>query len=222
MGLVFCHLRLAETTVPRSEKDDTATITALKAQKYLQGSGVHSGALSADVHNISFGPQVRFTAGLNPHDISKRLALAIPFIINDPKDVTSTTKWTEMRTQGRVLLTSLEAELAVCRASGTEHAMGHTVFRLTQKLLLQFLELRALALLPLMEMAPTTPYAAEIMAIAGGYIDQANMWPNCLRVATDMIDGNVFTGHGGNPALASNAACCVHEGGAGWSHRSGQ
>ncbi len=42
MGLVFCHLRLAETTVPRSEKDDTATITALKAQKYLLGSGVLS------------------------------------------------------------------------------------------------------------------------------------------------------------------------------------
>jgi hypothetical protein len=112
----------------------------------------------------------------------------------------------EIRAHGRVLYTRLEAELAVCRASSTEHAMGHTVFRLIQKLLAQYLDLRALALLPLMGTDPSDPHAAEIMAIAGGYIDQANMWPECLRVATDMIDSGIFTGYGGNPALASNAA----------------
>jgi hypothetical protein len=206
MGLVFCHLRLAETTIPRSEKDDAATIAALKAQKYLQTIGMHSGALVGDLQHICFGTQVRFTAGLTPQEIGKRLAVAIPFMINDPKDITSTTKWLEIRAHGRVLLRRLEAELAVCKASVTEHAMGHSVFRLIQKLLKQYLDLRALAVLPLMDTAPTAPFSAEIRAIAGGYIDQANMWPECLRVATDMIDGDIFTGHGGNPALAGNAA----------------
>jgi hypothetical protein len=206
MGLVFCHLRLAEVTIPRTEKDDAATITALKAQKYLQGIGMHSGTLAGDLQHICFGTQTRFTAGLTPQEIGKRLAVAIPFIINDPEDITATTKWLELRAHGRVLLARLEAELAVCRTSGLEHAMGHSIFRLIQKLLKQFLDLRALALLPLMATDPTAPYAAEITAIAGGYIDQANMWPECLRVATDMIDGDIFTGYGGNPALSSNAA----------------
>ncbi len=157
MGLVFCHLRLAETTVPRSEKDDAATITALKAQKYLQTVGMHSGALSGDMHHICYGTQARFTAGLTPHEIAKRLAVAIPFMINDPKDITTTTKWMEIRAHGRVLYTRLEAELAVCRVSGTEHAMGHTVFRLIQKLLAQYLDLSALALIPPHEHRPIQP-----------------------------------------------------------------
>jgi hypothetical protein len=206
MGLVFCHLRLAETIIPRSEKDDLATIAALKARKYLETVGMHLGTLSGDLQHICFGPQARFTAGLTPHEIGKRLAVAIPFMINDPKDITYTTAWLEIRKHGRELLARLEAELAICRASTPEHAMGHSVFRMIQKLLKQFLDMRALALLPLMSTTPTTPYAAEIMAIAGGYIDQANMWPECFRVAMDMIDGDIFSGHGGNTSLASNAA----------------
>ena len=87
MGLVFCHLRLAETTVPRSEKDDAAIITALKAQQYLQGVGMHSGALRGDMRLTGFGTQARFHSGTTPHEIAKRLAVAIPFMINDPKDI---------------------------------------------------------------------------------------------------------------------------------------
>jgi hypothetical protein len=34
-----------------------------------------------------FGTQARFHSGTTPHEIAKRLAVAIPFMINDPKDI---------------------------------------------------------------------------------------------------------------------------------------
>ena len=206
MAHVFCPLRLAETTRPRSEKDDAITIAALKVQKNLQAVGLSAGSMARDTHHLCYGPQATFTSGLNPHQIGELLPVAIPFIINSPNDITASAAWQDIRKLAITYNTRLEAEILACRAYGTEHAMANTIFRLVKKLMLTYLTLRARTLVPLMDTDPLAPYAADVLAIAGGYIDQAVMMPECLDKAEDMIDNGIFSANAANPEMVDNAA----------------
>ena len=206
MAHVFCPLRVAETTRPRSDKDDAITIAALKVQKNLQAVGLSAGSMARETHHLCYGPQATFTSGLNPHQIGELLPVAIPFMINSPNDITSSAAWQDIRKLAITYNTRLEAEIRTCRAHGTEYAMANTIFRLVKKLMLWFLTLRARAMLPLMNTDPLAPYAADILAIAGGYIDQAVMMPECLDKAEDMIDNGIFSANALNPEMVDNAA----------------
>ena len=190
---VFCTLRQAEVTRPRTVTEDLASITAMKAQKYLLAAGRAAGPLDRDMHAIRYGPQACFRGGLTPHEIAQLMAVAVPFFINDPKDICATAPWKALRASATDLSTRLEAEIAACRASGREHPMSATIFRQIRKLLHTFFDLRAELMLPLMDTAPNQPHAAATLAIAGGYIDQAVQLHECLRVADDMIDEGLFT-----------------------------
>ena len=203
---VFCTLRQAEVTRPRTVTEDLASITAMKAQKYLLAAGRAAGPLDRDMHAIRYGPQACFRGGLTPHEIAQLMAVAVPFFINDPKDICATAPWKALRASATDLSTRLEAEIAACRASGREHPMSATIFRQIRKLLHTFFDLRAELMLPLMDTAPNQPHAAATLAIAGGYIDQAVQLHECLRVADDMIDEGLFTERGADPVVAGNAA----------------
>jgi hypothetical protein len=56
-----------------------------------------------------------------------------------------------------------------------------------------------------MSLPPSLNFAG-IQAIAGGYIDQANMLPECLTTADDTIDDGILVAHGKDPVAIENAA----------------
>jgi hypothetical protein len=49
------------------------------------------------MHNISFGSQAYLRGGLSPFEIGRLFGSAGPFMINNPKDVTTTTPWNAHR-----------------------------------------------------------------------------------------------------------------------------
>ena len=58
---------------------------------------------------------------------------------------------------------------------------------------------------PPMSLPPSLNFAG-IQAIAGGYIDQANMPPECLTAADDTIDDGTLVAHGKDTVAVENAA----------------
>eukprot|EP00291_Cryptomonas_curvata_P030757 CAMPEP_0172214092 /NCGR_PEP_ID=MMETSP1050-20130122/37968_1 /TAXON_ID=233186 /ORGANISM="Cryptomonas curvata, Strain CCAP979/52" /LENGTH=769 /DNA_ID=CAMNT_0012895021 /DNA_START=580 /DNA_END=2888 /DNA_ORIENTATION=- len=206
IAYMFCTLRQAEVTRPRTAAEDAAAIAAIKAAKYMTASGLPPSSLDRDMHNISFGPQAFFRGGLSPFEIGRLFRSAVPFMINDPNDVTTTAPWKALRTSAAELYARLEAEIAACRMTGTEHPMSSTIFHLIRKLTFAFFDLRAQLMLPLMALAQHELHAAAIHAIAGGYIDQAVMLRKCVETADDMIDSGIFSSRSSNPALGENAA----------------
>ncbi len=152
-----------------------------------------------------YGSQVVFRSGMSPFEIGIVMKWAVPFIIGTPTDVTQNAAWQALRKRAAELYPRLEASIRACKHGGQEHSMSTSLFTTARKLDLAFFDLRAGLMLPLMSLPPS-PNSAGIQAIAGGYIDQANMLPECLNTADDMIDDGILVSHGTDPVVVENAA----------------
>ena len=62
--------------------------------------------------------------------------------------------------------------------------MSSTIFCRVYKLIFAFFDLQAHLMLPIMALPLHAPHATAIHAIAGGYIDQANMLRICIKEPT--------------------------------------
>jgi hypothetical protein len=142
---------------------------------------------------------------MSPFEIGIVMKWAVPSIIGTPTDVTQTAAWQALRKRAAELYPRLEASIRACKYGGQEHSMSTSLFATARKLVLAFFDLRAGLMLPLMSLPPC-PNSAGIQAIAGGYIDQANMLPECLDTADDMIDDGILVSQGTDPVVVENAA----------------
>ena len=117
----FCTLpvRQAEVPRPRTAAEDAAAIVGIKAAKYMVSTGLNPIPLDRDMHNISFGPQVYFRGGLSPFEIGRLFGTAVPFIINDPKDITTTTPWKDLRKTSANLYARPESRVSESPAPST-------------------------------------------------------------------------------------------------------
>ncbi len=130
---------------------------------------------------------------------------ADPSIISNPTDVTQNAAWQAPRTRAKELYPRLEASIRACKHGGREHSMSTSPFTTARKLVFAFFDLLAGRMLPPMSLPPSLNFAG-IRAIAGCYIDQANMLPECLSTADDMIDDGILVAHGKDPVAVENAA----------------
>ena len=203
---VFCSLRRAVVTRPRSAADDAAALVALKAHKAMAAFGWPTDGLDREAHCILWGCQVTFAPGFNPLEIALRLKIATPFIIQSPTDPTQHGIWKTFRSRGEELYTKLEAAVLECRIHGSETAIPSAIFAQTRKLLHAYYDARAEMFLPLAATLDHVPMAAAIRNIAGGYIDQAVSLRECLRAADDMVDDGILSASGSDAVAMDNAA----------------
>ena len=112
---------------------------------------------------------------------------ADPSIISNPTDVTQNAAWQAPRTRAAELYPRLEASIRACKHGGREHSMSTSPFTTARKLVFAFFDPLARLMLPPMSLPPSLNFAGT-QAIAGCYIDQANMLPECLSTADGMID----------------------------------
>ena len=201
---VFDPLRCKEIKRARLPADALAAVAALKTNKLLKDAQWAVEDLEGSTHGIHYGCQVVFRADMTPDQIGEAMTWAVPFIIGGPSDPTQASAWRELRKEATAIYPRLEANIAASKGS-PPHALSTSIFSTTRKLVFAFFDLRASMLLPLMTQSHG-PRTAGIHAIAGGYIDQANMIRACLSAAEDMIDDGALVADGEDPIVVENAA----------------
>ena len=206
MLLLFDARRLAEITRPRNAQDDIKAAQFLKAQVTLGTSGWANHSDDADFHPIFYGCQVVFRPGQNPTVFGMLLKWAVPFAVDQPKDISKTQAWASIYTEAASLYPQLEAEVFNCRSSGREFNLPVSLMSKIRDLGAAYFTLRAASLLPMLAKLGNSALDQQASAAILGYAHQATTFPDTWDYIDLMIQHGALRQHGSDPALHENAA----------------
>ena len=203
---LFDPRRVAEITRPRTTADDIKAAAFLKAQKALETRGWNHVAADSEFHNIFFGCQVVFRAGMSPSTIALLLSYCIPFGLDVPNDISKGQEWSALTSLACSLYPQLEAEVHACRVNNREYNMPASLFSRIRACAEAHTRLLAEALFPLLAFLGTSPLHEQCKAVIRGYIAQASGLSAAWGYVETMIDAGMLRSHGVDPAQAENAA----------------
>jgi len=207
LTLLFDARRVAEITRPRNAQDDIKAAQFLKAQVTLGASGWVNNADDADFHPIFYGCQVVFRPGQNPAVFGMLLKWAVPFAVDQPKDISKTQAWASIYTEAASLYPQLEAEVFNCRSGGREFNLPVSLLSKIRDLGAAYFNLRATAMSAILpKMSSCSALHIQAGHAIRGYIAQACSFPDTWDYIDLMIQHGALRQHGIDSAQYENAA----------------